>query len=202
MVSMVLYTVLIGMQILGISDDLPLAWINAFKEYPYLYKGSLEEGRHYFEHFAAHGQGSVVIATVDGKFAGFLTGAPLIAVNDHFKGITDVFRNSNLDPNNFYYFSDVVVLPEFQNKGVAKKFFQILEEKAKKSWGYKNICLVTIEHDAKHPLRPSDYEEADARWEHLGFTKTPMKIKHIWSTIIDENGNAEDQENVLVLWTK
>ncbi len=200
MLASPLITILIGIQILGISNDIPLTWLNTFKQYPYLYKGTPEEAQQYFEYFASNAQGLVVHAKVDDNLAGFITGVPLLA-NERFKGISSLFQTTNLDPTLSYYLSDAIVLASYRNKGVAKNLFRLLEEKVR-SWGYKNICLATSEREENHPLKPSNYTNSDEVWKHLGYTKTSMKINHEWITIIDEKENAELRENVLVFWIK
>lgn len=195
--SGLLITLYLGMQILGISEDLPLAWINTFKEYPYLFKATFEESKQYFEYFASHEQGAVFKATVKNNFAGFLTGVPLITIDDHCKGIIELFKNENLNPKNFYYLRDVIILPAYRNQGIMKILIAKFQEYAQ-SLGYKGICLVTSEREENHPLKPSNYRDIDEVWKHLGFTKTSIKMNYVWQTIIDEKGNSELRENTVV----
>ena len=143
----------------------------------------------------------MITATVGQEFAGFLLGCPLLVRKNQFADALEFFKAAHIDPSHCYYYSDVIVVPAFQRQGVAKKLFTTLEQQVRK-WGYQAVCLVSVERNKDHPLRPSNYDDTDTVWRHLGFIKSTIYTKDSWPTFIDLDGTVEMREHLLVFWIK
>lgn len=101
----------------------------------------------------------------------------------------------------YFHINDLIILPQYRSKGIGSALYKKLEKKAR-LWGYKAICVCTMEVKDNHPLKPLGYRNPDSFWERLGFSKTSLITKESWPTIMDEQGNVEMYENTLEWWIK
>lgn len=201
MVSSLLFTIFIGAQLLGIPENVIPGWLNIFKEYPILNQGSSEGVKNSFAKYSQEPHCAIVIAKTDNDMvAGIATGLPLLSYYETFAS-NQLFQKSDLEPSHYYLFNDLIILPQYRNQGVGSKLCKKLEKKAK-LWGYKALCTTTIEHDENNPLKPAHYKHSSNFWQHVGFTKTSLKIKESWPTIVDAQGNFEMREHTLAFWIK
>jgi len=198
MPSSFLITLFLGIQLLEIPENIMPAWLTLFKEYPILNHGTSESVRSNLQYFSKEPHCAVLIAETDDHImAGLATGIPLVA----YPYETELFQKSNLDPSDFYHINDLIVSPRYRKQGIASKLYKKLEKQVT-SWGYTKICLCTIEHEDNHPLKPINFYDSTIFWQHQEFSKTSLKIKESWPTIIDEQGMVEMYEHTLVFWIK
>lgn len=173
--------------------------IKFFRDYPYLYEGNLKEEMNYLNWFSKLQDTQIVVAYQGDKPIGFLTGTAFIDFNEHFSGSTAIFKNAGLNPTDFYYFSEIIILPEHRGKNISKKLFKVLENYATQK-GYKAACLVN-ESYSFHPLKPSNYKSLDSYFQHLGYHSTPLIIHYTWPTL-QKDGSSSNQEHSLRYWIK
>lgn len=194
-----LFTLFVGVQCSSMLDTVSQLRMEAFKEYPYLYEGDKDYESHYTNIYTQE-QAIVVKAIVDGNLAGIITGIPLVEDAKNFPEETEIFMQHNFDPNGFYYIGEVIVLSQHKLKNIGTQLFKKLEQQAYE-WGYRNFCLVTIEHEKNHPLRPLDYQDSDSFFQKLGYVKTEIKIPAKYPTICAD-GSVREIQNILAFWIK
>ena len=173
--------------------------IRAFREYPYLYEGNLDEERSYLQWLASIPNAALAIAYSQSKPVGFITGIPVKDFEHHFKGSIRALENAGWPPQDYYYFAEAVVTPEHRGRGIATKLYALIEQYAH-SLGYTHGCFVTESHE-HHPLKPSGYKELNNRFKTAGYSKIAAAIKFNWQTI-QSNGSPQDQEHELQYWIK
>lgn len=170
-----------------------------YREYPYLYEGTLEEQQAYHSWLSKLKHSAVAIAYYGNKPVGFLSGAAFIDFAEHYTGSLTVFKNAGLDPAQYYYFADVIIEKEHRGHSLCKKLFAVLEQYAI-NLGYAKNCLV-VESHATHPCKPADYRELGNLWIRLGYAESPATISFKWNTI-QPDGTQERQEHPLRYWMK
>lgn len=182
------------------QDSLALARIESFKQYPYLYSGTLERSQKYAARYAACEQGMIAVAMIQNKVACISTGIPL----SHDSNLVTTIRNEcvqkQLEANQYYYLGETIVMPEFQSQSVLEKIVLKQCEQIK-AWGFEFACMLNVLREDNHPLKPVDYQCEQFIWQSIGFSKTDIVIKSSWPTI-QKNGEIEKQENLLGLWVK
>jgi len=193
-------SLLVGKAVEEYLDVLIQFRLDYFKEYPYLYFGTSSSERKYLSTYMSHQKGAVAIAKYKDDVVGFLTGVPLLAFNEMAKKIQLMFHDPNTLLDDYFYFGDVIVSPQYRSHGLATRLFSKFDT-AIQQWGFKNACLLTIVREENHPLKPKHYKVTNSLWNHLGFLKTPVKIKIQWPTI-QVNGEIKDEVNVLDFWSK
>lgn len=179
-------------------------WIDAlgglrmrvFREFPYLYEGTLEYERDYLRVYQASSRSRIVLVT---DKAGLLVGAttciPLAEESAEFR---KSFINSGYEVGRFLYFGESIVLPEWRGLGLGKEFFIRREEHAHRL-GLDMTTFCAVDRPAQHPLRPAGYRPLDGFWTSRGYQKQAgLKVEFSWKEI----GEEEDSPKTLTFWTK
>src|ERR1700722_10140808 len=155
--------------------------LTVFKEYPYLYQGNFDGEYTYLSWFAQLPYSAVAVAYDGENPIGFLTGTACTDFERHFQGSMTLFQNAGLNPESYYYFSEVIVLPMYRNKSICRRLLEVLEQYACQQ-GFSAGCL-TCEHHKYHPLKPIDYRELDPLFGKLGYKKTELTLLFDWDTM-------------------
>ncbi len=165
-----------------------------FRLYPYLYSGSLEYEIPYLKIYDA-----IAVVYYDQQPVGFLTGTSLIKSEPEFKGIIQLFKQADLHPEDYFYFGEVIILPEHRGHSLGKKLFKILEKYAY-NHGYRAACFITENH-ITHPLKPKNYKSHDDLWNSMGYVKSKISLSLEWLTI-QEDGSHIEQSHSVDYWLK
>lgn len=174
--------------------------VNNFKEYPYLYEGSVEYEKQCMQGYISCPRCVFTIAKVDGKIAGVLTGIPLVSDSSIGTEAEKIFKLNNLNPSEYYYYGEIFVLKKFRNLAVVASLFTAQNSKAK-DLGYKYAVMLTVVRQENHPLKPKKYKSLDQLWARAGFSKMDLTINCRWPTIRPD-GSIEDINNLLEFWMK
>ena len=158
-------------------DDLARLRITVFRDFPYLYHGDSDYERQYMEIYA-RSEGSVFILTIDnGLVVGASTGTPMISETDEVQA---PFLQAGLDPKQFFYFGESVLLPQYRGQGIGIKFFEGREAQAKRL-GLRYATFCAVERPLDHPRRPVDYTPLDTFWAKRGYTHHPaLRTTFTW----------------------
>jgi GNAT superfamily N-acetyltransferase len=188
-----------GKEILNWTEVAANFRLSEFKNFPYLYAGNMDIEIGYLNHYAEDERSIFVLVFCDNEIAGIATGISLSSIIDTFPGVIDEFKKNNVGYQDFYYCGEFIVVKKYRKLGITNILF--LEEiQHMKACGYKKGCIITVDRENYHPLKPRDYEDTDGLWRKLGFTKTNIRTQIKWPTIMP-NGSVADAENSLTLWT-
>ncbi len=195
------YTVrlLTGQEIISVLPFIAQQRITAFREYPYLYQGTMESESPYLVLYSGWKDTAVALAYLDDKPVGLLTGMPLTKFDEHCPSI-EVFKKENLKPESCYYFPELIILSEHRSQGLSKKLFDTLEKYAK-GLKYTTFALLTSNRADNDPQKPVGYKTQDPLWQALGYKKSSMIVSISWDTI-QQDGSVKMQENDLTYWIK
>ena len=189
-----------GENILPYIDFIAQLRIVTFKEFPYLYQGNLEYEKKYLSGYSSTENSMIAIAWIDNKIAGISTGIPLISDSDIVAGAKDLFIKHQINPENYYYYGETIILPKYRGLGLSKKIFSAQDKKAK-DLGFHYACMMTVIREMNHPLIPSDYKSPEPLWRKLGFAKNGLKATFNWPTICSDS-SINDMPNDLEFWVK
>ena len=132
---------LTGADILPILPDLARLRIVVFRDWPYLYDGTLDYEEKYLATFAA-AKGAVVIAAYDGaEMVGASTGAPMIEHADEFG---EPFRAAGFDISKIFYCGESVLLKSHRGYGLGHAFFDGREAQAKALGGFTHSTFCRV----------------------------------------------------------
>ena len=176
-------------------DALGALRIAVFREYPYLYDGSLESERDYLSVYV-RSAGSLVVLAFDGdQVVGATTCLPMLDEGPEFQA---AFVRVGYDIAGICYFGESILLPSYRGQGVGKEFF-IRREAHVRELGAKLSTFCAVDRPADHPLRPPGYRPLDEFWCAQGYTKHPeLQATLVWKEI----GEVSESPKTLMFWTK
>lgn len=177
-------------------DDIARLRINIFKEYPYLYEGNLEYEAQYLKKFIQTPESLIVVLKDNGHIVGAITGLPLQYEDAE---IIQPWSAHNHPIDKVYYFSELLIYPEYRGKGLGQKIFDLAEKTVADLHKYDTFALITVIRPDSHPSKPSNYRGLEAFWSNNGYVKDPELICHIsWKEI----GEEQESDKPLIFWIK
>ncbi len=155
-----------GPDILPVLRDLGRLRMIVFRDWPYLYDGTLEYEEKYLETFAK-AKGAVVICAYDGnEMVGASTGAPMI---EHAGEFGEPFKKAGYDISKIFYCGESVLLKSHRGYGLGHAFFDGREAQAKTLGGFTHSSFCRVVRPDDHPLKPADYAPLDPFWKKRGY---------------------------------
>ena len=169
--------------------------IKVFRDYPYLYEGSLEYEKNYLQIYTKSTQ-SVIVAVFDGdELVGAATAIPL---RDEADYIQKPFLKAGMDITEIYYFGESVLLKEYRGRGLGHKFFEGRQNAALK-FGFQTTCFCAVERIPNHPMKPANYGPLDGFWIKRGYKKhNELRSEFSWPDI----GETSETLKPMIYWIK
>ena len=158
-----------GGAILAHLPSLARLRISVFREFPYLYEGSLDYEASYLGTYAQTPECLLLIARHGDHIVGCSTGLPL---RHEPESLTAPFLEAGFDPATIFYCGESVVLPEHRGQGLGVRFFEAREAYAR-ALGLTMSSFCRVVRAPDHPLRPHDYTPLDDFWRRRGYQPSP-----------------------------
>ncbi len=177
-------------------DPLGDVRIRVFREFPYLYEGSLDYERDYLKTYVESERSLVVLAFEGDRVVGATTCLPLADEGPEFQ---KPFADQGYDIDSICYFGESILLPEFRGRGIGSSFFQVREAHAQSMTGFKHTTFCAVDRPEDHPLRPSSYTPLDPFWTKQGYERRPELKAHFTWKDLDE---ATESPKPLTFWLK
>lgn len=185
-----------GADLKAVMPELARLRIIVFRDWPYLYDGTLEYEEEYLAKFAA-APGAVCVLARDGdQVVGASTGAPMIEHADEFGA---PFKAAGYDISKIFYCGESVLLKSHRGHGVGKEFFSHREAQAHRLGGFTHATFCRVVRPDDHPLKPSDYIPLDRFWNKLGYTPVDgILATYPWKDV----GHEDETEKKMQFWMK
>lgn len=185
----------IGANIAPHLDALAKLRIEVFREWPYLYEGTLSYEQNYLQHYPSCPQCIVVLALDGDRVVGASTAMPLSAADAQFQ---KAFEGSRYAINSIFHLGESMLLPKYRGQGIGHHFFDAREAQAR-THGALYAAFCSVDRDVNDCRRPEGYHSLDAFWKKRGYVKHP----HIQATFDwREIEEAIDSSHTLTYWIK
>ncbi len=169
--------------------------ISVFRDYPYLYDGSVDYEREYLKCYLDCPESLVVLVFDGGQAVGATTAMPLAFEGPEFQA---PFLKAGMDVAEICYFGESILLREWRGRGIGRTFFQMREAHAR-ALGLRRAAFCAVDRPPEHPLRPADYRPLDGFWTSQGYTKHPeLRATFVWK----ESGEQAESPKTLTFWLK
>jgi GNAT superfamily N-acetyltransferase len=179
---------LTGKSMAGALDALARLRIAVFRDWPYLYDGTLGYEQTYLAKLAA-ARGAVIVAAYDGEaIVGCATGAPMAEME---ADISAPFKAGGYDVERIFYCGESVLLPAYRGRGLGHAFFDHREAQARALGGFTHAAFCAVVRPDDHPLRPKDYVPLDAFWQKRGYAKADGLVTRFGWKDIERSGETE-----------
>lgn len=185
-----------GSFIASVFDDLAALRISVFRDFPYLYEGSLDYEREYLKTYA-QSERSFLFAVYDGPhMVGATTCIPL---ENETPEVKKPFEENGIDLSTVFYFGESLLLPSYRGKGLGHRFFDEREAHAKSFGTFTTTCFCSVTRPENHLAKPENYRPNDAFWTKRGYHKEPSLVCEMeWQDI----GEPSPTSKRLVYWLK
>lgn len=185
-----------GNDIATVFDDLAQLRISVFKEFPYLYEGSVGYEMEYLRTYSESDRAFLFAVYDEDKMVGATTCLPL---SDETAELKTTFEQKGFDISRIFYFGESILLPNYRGMGLGHRFFDEREKHALSFGIYTTTCFCSVVRADNHPLKPNGYRPNDAFWAKRGYQKNPeLTIEMDWLDI----GEAEITSKPMIFWTK
>jgi GNAT superfamily N-acetyltransferase len=176
--------------------DIARLRIEVFRDFPYLYDGSLEYEKEYLKTYV-QSSGSIAVLAFDGRhIVGASTALPLSDETDEFK---QPFIKHEFNTAKIFYCGESVLKSEYRGRGIYTLFFSERERHARRFDHFEYICFCAVDRSENHPLKPETYRPLDRVWKKFGYHKYPeFTTTYSWKDI-DKNHETDKK---MVFWMK
>ncbi|QQR48636.1 GNAT family N-acetyltransferase [bacterium] len=169
-----------------------------FKEFPYLYQGTVEYEVEYLETYFKSPNAIILLVFDNDKVVGFANAIPLV---EELEEIKAPFIKKGLNLDDYLYIGEVMLYPEYRKKGIVKRFYESLKivEDDARAKGFRSTIFMMVDRPEDHPLRPEGYQPLDAMCRYFGYGLAPdMKIALAWTQV----DTGMETDNTLSIWEK
>lgn len=174
-------------------DELAALRIRVFRDFPYLYDGTLEYERGYLEEYARSDHSVIVLALDGDRVVGCSTGLPISDADHAFQ---QPFVQAGFELANVFYFGESVLDAGWRGRGIGHRFFDEREGHAF-ALGFETTTFCAVQRPVDHPLRPSDYRPLDAFWKKRGYRPRPDLITQFSWKDMDQ---PEETDKPMQFW--
>jgi GNAT superfamily N-acetyltransferase len=169
--------------------------LQVFREYPYLYDGTLDDERHYLESYAS-AQSSLVVLALDGEAV--VGATTCLLMSEAEASFRASFESAAYDTTQVCYLGESVLLPQYRGRGLGKAFFQFREQHAREL-GARITAFCAVDRALDHPQRPPGYRPLDEFWKAQGYAKHPeLQATFVWKEVHE----AAESPKTLTFWLK
>ncbi|MCC5929650.1 MAG: GNAT family N-acetyltransferase [Cyclobacteriaceae bacterium] len=160
--------------------------IEVFREYPYLYDGSLDYEQDYLKtYFQAEDSFAVLVRDVElGRYVAATTS---IRASEEVEAFKKPFQRFGFDPHEVFYFAESVVLTPYRNLGIGKEFFKHREAFARRIGGIRHLAFCAVVRPDTHQFKPPGYRDLSEYWSKQGFFKAEGLITQFaWKDVLQD----------------
>lgn len=185
-----------GAAIRTVFEPLAALRIRVFRDFPYLYEGTLDYELEYLNTYA-QAERALLFAVYDGqKMVGATTCIPLASETPD---VQEPFLKAGYHLEEVLYFGESILLQEYRGHGIGHRFFDEREAHAASFGTYRFTCFCAVDRVENHPLRPEGYRPLDAFWMQRGYRKEPTLVSQFtWPDL----GESTETAKNMIYWIK
>ncbi len=168
--------------------------IEVFRDFPYLYDGTLDYEEKYLRTYSECPEAVIVLALHDDQIVGASTAIPMRHETAAFK---QPLLENGYDIDRVFYCGESVLQKRYRGLGIGWRFFDAREAHARALGGFDYSCFCAVDRPVDHPLRPADYTPLDSLWQKRGYIKHPELVTYYHWKDLDEN---EETAKPMIYW--
>jgi GNAT superfamily N-acetyltransferase len=176
-------------------DQVAQLRITVFRDWPYLYDGTLDYERQYLDTYRDNPGALLVGAFHEGRLIGASTSTPM---EDHAPEFAAPFKALGIPLAKILYGAESVLLRPYRGIGLGHRFIDLREAHAR-SLGRTHVAFCSVIRPDDHPARPGAYRTNDAFWRGRGYDTLPGVVARFsWKDL----GEAAETEKTLQFWMR
>jgi GNAT superfamily N-acetyltransferase len=176
-------------------DEVAQLRIGVFRDWPYLYDGTLDYERQYLATYRDNPGALLVGAFHQGKLIGASTSTPM---EDHAPEFSAPFTALGIPLEKILYGAESVLLRPYRGIGLGHRFIDQREAHAR-ALGRTHVAFCSVIRPDDHPARPAVYRSNDAFWMGRGYDTLPGVVARFsWKDV----GEVTETEKALQFWMR
>ena len=184
-----------GEELEAALDQVAELRITVFRDWPYLYDGTLEYERQYLDTYRDNAGALLVAAFHAGQLIGASTSTPM---EDHAPEFAAPFQALGIPLERVLYGAESVLLQPYRGIGLGHRFIDLREGHAR-ALGRTHVAFCSVIRPDDHPARPGAYRGNDAFWRGRGYEPLPGAVARFsWKDL----GDWEETEKPLQFWMR
>ncbi len=169
--------------------------LTVFREWPYLYGGTLEDEYEYLQSYVGCADSLAILVWYGEECVGVSTMLPLAQAK---VAVQAPFKQHGVEIGSVAYFGESIVLKPWRGQGLGVRFFELREAHAR-HLGLSMCAFCAVVRPADHPARPADYVLNDAFWTRRGYRKRPeLETRYDWVDV----GSSERSSKSMQFWLR
>jgi len=185
-----------GPEVTEFAEALARLRIEIFRDFPYLYEGTMEYEAPYLQRYLDCPECLFVLVFDGDAVVGASTALPMEHECVEFKA---PFAQQGYDIGEVFYFGESVLLPAYRGQGIGHRFFDEREQYARQLSRFKLTTFCAVDRPQDHPLRPTDYRPHDVFWGKRGYVRQPGLVANFDWKDVDQ---AAETPHALTFWTR
>ena len=170
--------------------------LSFYRDYPYLYDGSIEDEENYLRMYGNSENTLLVVAKRDDEVVGAILGLPLPESPEENK---EAFQDLEISPEDLFYLGDNIVIRELKIGNVQEQMYHQFEGAVNHLKKYRGIVVCEIERDVNDPKKITNDTFYEFAWHTQGFIREPNQIVNFsWKEI----GDSKSSNHHMVFWRK
>ncbi|TAG12769.1 MAG: GNAT family N-acetyltransferase [Rhodobacterales bacterium] len=176
-------------------DQVAQLRITVFRDWPYLYDGTLDYERQYLSSYRDNPGALLVGAFHDGTLVGASTSTPM---EDHAPEFAAPFQALGIPQEKILYGAESVLLRPYRGIGLGHRFIDLREDHARRL-GRSHVAFCSVVRPEDHPARPAAYRGNDAFWRGRGYEPLPGVVARFsWKDL----GDSAETLKPLQFWMR
>jgi GNAT superfamily N-acetyltransferase len=169
--------------------------ITVFRDWPYLYDGTLDYERQYLDTYRENPGALLVGAFHAGRLIGASTSTPM---EDHAPEFAAPFQELGIRLDHILYGAESVLLRPYRGIGLGHRFIDLREAHAR-GMGRSHVAFCSVVRPEDHPARPAAYRSNEAFWLGRGYAPLPgVMARFSWKDL----GDGAETEKPLQFWMR
>ncbi len=161
--------------------DLARLRIAVFRDFPYLYDGSIEYEEQYLQTYVNTDESVIVLALDGDQVIGASTGIPMRHESREFM---QPFLDHGYDIDRVFYCAESVLNRDYRGHGLGVRFFEEREAHARELGGFSYTSFCCVNRAEDHPLRPANHVPLDKFWTNRGYSRHPELVtRYKWKDL-------------------
>jgi GNAT superfamily N-acetyltransferase len=162
--------------------------IAVFREWPYLYEGSLEYEARYLALYGNCPRSIAALVWDGNACVGACTALPLADANGDTQR---PFVAAGYPLPRMMYFGESLLLPAYRGFGWGKRFFDVREAHAGEL-GLDLCTFCAVDRPSSDPRKPAGYVPNDAFWTRRGYRRVPKLVSQFsWPDVGETASSAK-----------
>ncbi len=179
--------VLTGPDLEAALDGVAALRITVFRDWPYLYDGTLDYERQYLDTYRDNPGALLVGAFHDGRLVGASTST---LMEDHAEAFAAPLRTIGLPVGSILYGAESVLLPAYRGIGLGHRFIDLREAHAR-TLGRSHVAFASVVRPEDHPMKPPHARTNDAFWLGRGYRPLPDVVARFSGKDVGDTGETE-----------